>query len=103
MADLGLKAVGEAVTSGAGEGHETTGFVHFDEIAMGAVRLRDEIGFATEGYDKSIGGIPVDGMIGFELIRRMVTRIDYGRFAFFRLGQRSNSPPGAGPAAEPSP
>ena len=79
VAEAGLKPVGEAVTSGAGDGHSTTGFVHFDEIAIGAVRLRDEIGFATDIYDKSIEGIPVDDMIGFELIRRMVTQIDYGR------------------------
>ena len=79
VAEAGLKAVGEAVTSGAGNGHSTTGFVHFDQIAIGQVRLRDEIGFATEVYDRSIEGIPVDGMIGFELIRRMVTQIDYGR------------------------
>jgi predicted aspartyl protease len=78
VAEVGLKAVGEAVTSGAGDGHATTGFVHFDEIAIGGARLRDEIAFATEVYDASIEGIPVDGMIGFELIRRMVTRIDYG-------------------------
>ena len=79
VAEAGLKPVGEAVTSGAGNGHSTTGFVHFDEIAIGAVRLRDEIGFATVIYDKSIEGVPVDGMVGFELIRRMVTQIDYGR------------------------
>jgi predicted aspartyl protease len=79
VADAGLKAVGAAVTSGAGEGHATSGFVHFDEIAVGGVRLRDQMGFATEIYDKSIEGFPVDGMIGFELIRRMVTQIDYGR------------------------
>jgi predicted aspartyl protease len=79
VAEVGLKPVGEAVSSGAGEGHSTTGFVHFDEIAVGGVRLRDETGFATEIYDKSIEGIPVDGMIGFELIRRMATQIDYGR------------------------
>jgi hypothetical protein len=78
VSEVGLKPVGEAVTSGAGNGHATTGFVHFDQIAIGAVRLRDEIGFATPVYDTSIEGIPVDGMVGFELIRRMVTRIDYG-------------------------
>jgi predicted aspartyl protease len=79
VTEAGLKPVGEAVTSGAGEGHSTSGFVHFDEIAVGGVRLRDEMGFATEIYDRSIEGFPVDGMIGFELIRRMVTQIDYGR------------------------
>ncbi len=77
--EVGLKAVGEAVSSGAGEGHSTTGFVHFDEIAIAGVRLTDQMGFATDIYDSSIEGIPVDGMVGFELIRRMVTLIDYGK------------------------
>jgi hypothetical protein len=79
--EVGLKPIGEAVTSGAGEKHGTTGFVHFDEIAIGAVRLRNQDGFATDVYDKAIEGIPVDGMVGFELVRRMVTTIDYGRHA----------------------
>ena len=78
--EVGLKPIGEAVTSGAGEKHGTTGFVHFGEIAIGGVRLRNQDGFATDIYDKAIEGIPVDGMVGFELIRRMVTTIDYGRY-----------------------
>jgi hypothetical protein len=77
--EVGLKPIGEAVTSGAGEGHGTTGFVHYNEIAIGAVRLRDQVAFATSVYDKAVEGISVDGMVGFELIRRMVTTIDYGR------------------------
>lgn len=79
IAEIPLKSVGEAISSGAGDGHSTTGFVHFDEIAIGDVRLNDEMGFATDIYDRSIEGIAVDGMVGFELIRRMVTTIDYGR------------------------
>jgi hypothetical protein len=79
IAEVGLKAVGEAISSGAGDGHSTTGFVHFDEIAIGGVRLKDQMGFATDIYDEAIEGIPVDGMVGFELIRRMVTTIDYGK------------------------
>jgi PDZ domain/Aspartyl protease len=77
--EVGLKPIGEAVTSGAGENHGTTGFVHFGEISIGGVRLLDQDGFATDIYDKAIEGIPVDGMVGFELVRRMVTTIDYGR------------------------
>jgi hypothetical protein len=79
ISEVGLKPIGEAVTSGAGEKHGTTGFVHFGEIAIGGVRLLDQDGFATDIYDKAIEGIPVDGMVGFELVRRMVTTIDYGR------------------------
>jgi membrane-associated protease RseP (regulator of RpoE activity) len=79
VTEAGLKPIGQSVESGAGEGHSTTGYVHYNEIAIGGVRLQNQMGFATEIYDKSIEGIPVDGMVGFELIRRMVTTIDYGR------------------------
>jgi hypothetical protein len=79
VSEAGLKSVGSAVESGAGEGTATSGFSHVDEVALGAVRLIDQIGITSEIYDKSIEGIPVDGMVGFELIRRFVTTIDYGR------------------------
>jgi Aspartyl protease len=36
--EVGLKPIGEAVTSGAGEKHGTTGFVYFGEIAMVGIR-----------------------------------------------------------------
>jgi hypothetical protein len=78
VSDLGLKPIGEAIESGAGESHSTSGFVPYDEIAIGGVRLTHQIAFATNVYDQSIEGVPVDGMVGFELIRRMVTTIDYG-------------------------
>jgi hypothetical protein len=95
--EVGLKTIGEAVTSGAGEGHGTTGFVHFDEIAIGGVRLRDQDGFATDIYDKAIEGIPVDGMVGFELVRRMVTSIDYGHHSItFTQPDRFEASPNSG-------
>jgi PDZ domain/Aspartyl protease len=75
---LGLKAVGEFQGSGAGEGTATTGFVDIPDIALGAAHLRGQVGFATQVYPPSIEGITVDGMVGFELIRRFATRIDYG-------------------------
>jgi hypothetical protein len=75
--EVGLQAIGQAVTSGNGEGHGTTGYVHYDQIAIGNLQLRDQIGFATNIFAKGVEGIPVDGMVGFELIRRMVSTIDY--------------------------
>jgi hypothetical protein len=76
--EAGLKAAGAAVGSGAGKGTVLSGFVQFHEIAIGGVKLHDQTAIAQNIYDKSIEGIPVDGMVGFELIRRLVTQIDYG-------------------------
>jgi hypothetical protein len=74
---LGLKSVGAFASSGAGEKTEVGGFVAVDDIALGDLHLRRQIGFAAQIYDPSIEGITVDGMVGFELIRRFATRIDY--------------------------
>ncbi len=78
IAELGLKTIGAQAMSGAGEKTAAGGFVHVDEIALGAVQLHNQLGFATQIYDPSIEGIRVDGMVGFELFRRFAVRIDYG-------------------------
>jgi hypothetical protein len=77
--EVGLKPVGAATTSGAGEGTETSGFAQVDEIAIGPVKMRDQMGFTTEIYKPAIEGIPVDGMVGFELFARLAVVIDYGK------------------------
>jgi hypothetical protein len=76
--EAGLQAVGEGTTSGAGDKTETTGFAHYDEIAVGGLRLTDQTAFVTKIYDKEIEGLPVDGMLGFEVFARFAVRLDYG-------------------------
>jgi hypothetical protein len=70
--------VGESASSGAGEKTEMSGFARYRQIALGKVQLRDQTGFTMEIYDPSIEGIRVDGMVGFELFRRFVVKLDYG-------------------------
>jgi Aspartyl protease/PDZ domain len=79
VAQLGLKIVGAAPMSGAGDKIASTGFTHIDDIALGSLHMRDQLGFAAPIYDPSIEGIRVDGMVGFEVFRRFAVQIDYGR------------------------
>lgn len=79
IAETGLHATGNAPESGAGEKQSSTGFVPVSTIAIGGVALHDQVAFATSIYSPDIEGIPVDGMVGFELFRRLVVQIDYGR------------------------
>ena len=76
--EVGLKVFGAGASSGAGEKTGTLGFARYHEIALGAVRLTDQPAFVTDIYDASIEGIPVDGMVGFELFARFAVQIDYG-------------------------
>ncbi|MGA9366330.1 MAG: aspartyl protease family protein [Steroidobacteraceae bacterium] len=79
VAEAGLRATGKAPESGAGEKLSSTGFVAVHTISIGAVEMHDQVAFATAIYSPDIEGIPVDGMVGFELFRRLIARIDYGR------------------------
>ena len=49
----------------------------FRQMLLSAPKLWNGRSLAAD-FSFSIEGIPVDAMVGFELIRRMVTRIDYG-------------------------
>ncbi|HEY0340780.1 MAG TPA: aspartyl protease family protein [Steroidobacteraceae bacterium] len=79
VAEVGLKIVGATAMAGAGEKTESAGFTRVKEIALGAARLHDQLGFTAPIYDSAIEGIRVDGMFGFELFRRFAVQIDYGR------------------------
>ena len=96
--ELGLKIVGSAPTSGAGEKTSTTGFTHVDDIALGSLHMRDQLGFATSIYDPSIEGIRVDGMVGFEMFRRLAVQIDYGRHVITLTDPTRFEPKDAGTA-----
>ena len=96
--ELGLKTIGAQAMSGAGEKTAESGFVHVDEIALGAVQLHNQLGFAAQIYDPSIEGIRVDGMVGFELFRRFAVRIDYGHGTLTFIDPARFNPADAGTA-----
>lgn len=98
VTELGLKSIGAAAMSGAGEKTAASGFTHVDDIGLGAVHLHNQLGFAAEIYDSSIEGIPVDGMVGFELFRRFAVQIDYGRQVMTLTDPTRFDPAGAGTA-----
>lgn len=74
----GITVAGQSVGSGAGEKTVTSGFAQVREIAFGPLRMTGQTAIIQPVYEPAIEGIPVDGMVGFELFRRMAVRIDYG-------------------------
>jgi hypothetical protein len=77
--ELGAKIEGESEVRGAGEGTSTSGLTHVDEVDLGGAVIKDQL-FATYALDSlyPTGGAHMQGMIGYEVFRRFVTRIDYG-------------------------
>jgi len=98
VSKLGLKIVGSAPMTGAGEKTASSGFTQVHDLALGSLHMRDQIGFAASIYDPSIEGIPVDGMVGFELIRRFAVQIDYGRYVMTLTDPARFDPKDAGTA-----
>jgi len=78
LAKLKLRSEGSAPSAGAGEEVTTNGYAQVREIAVGGMRLRDQTAFTLAFMSKETEGFEVDGMIGFEVFRRFVVRIDYG-------------------------
>lgn len=75
---LGLRPVGDARVWGAGEFSEAAAFVRVNAMTLGQVRFRDQL-FAVVPLEKlsEIEGVPFHGMIGYELFKRLVAKIDY--------------------------
>ena len=93
-----LTSAGRSPEGGAGEKQSFTGFSRVRTISIGGLEMHDQVAFAAEIYSPEIEGIPVDGMVGFELFRRLVVEIDYGRKVLTFTRPESFSPRGAGVA-----
>ncbi len=78
---LGLKIEGTSQSGGAGEKTVDTGNTKVAEMQVGNVRLTEQpfgvISFADAKY--VFGTAQVDGVIGDEVLRRFVVKIDYER------------------------
>jgi len=77
--ELGLKVEGTLPGTGAGEGVMEGGFAHIDQLEVGDAALKNQL-FVVFPLDSlgNIEGVPLPGMVGYEVYRRFVTRIDYG-------------------------
>jgi hypothetical protein len=98
VAEAGLEAQGATPAAGAGEKTTTSGYVPLREIAVGPVRMHDQTAIAMDIYDPAVEGIRVDGMVGFELFRRLAVRIDHGAGTLTFSRFDAFDPKGAGTA-----
>ncbi len=75
---LRLAPVGDARVRGAGEDTEAAAFTRVNSLALGGVRLRNQL-FAVVPLEKlgEIEGTPFHGLIGYEIFKRFAVRIDY--------------------------
>jgi hypothetical protein len=95
--ELGLESQGALQARGVGEGSEDLALTHLGEVRLGDVTLRDQLFFVLpmDGLAEA-EGTEVAGVLGFELLQRFVTEIDYAaRRLTLTLPERFD-PSGAG-------
>jgi hypothetical protein len=93
---LALKAEGASPTFGVGEGVVNTGFARDVTFKIGDLVIQDRAVSVLPLAAVGIEGVEEQGMIGFEVLRRFVTVIDYGRNTLTFIDPARFVSPGAG-------
>ena len=75
---LGIRSVGDAPSSGAGEKLVNSGYAHVDRIDAGGALLNDQTVITLDFSPPDVEGIQLGGMLGVEFLERFVVQIDYG-------------------------
>ncbi|RPH58525.1 MAG: PDZ domain-containing protein [Acidobacteria bacterium] len=76
--ELGLESQGALQGRGVGEKSEDVGFTMVDALSVGDVTL-DRQSFAVFALESfgDVAGVPMHGLIGYEVFKRFVVKIDY--------------------------
>lgn len=76
--ELGLKSEGALQGRGVGEKSEDVGLVKMESLRVGDATLANQV-FAVYPMEafSAVEGIPINGLIGYEVFKRFVTKVDY--------------------------
>lgn len=95
--ELGLKSEGHMDAHGAGEGVMEVGLTKVDEIKLGKATVKNQV-FIVLPLDamSDVEGLKEKAMVGFEVARRFVTRIDYAGHTLTLIDPKHFDPKDAG-------
>nr|WP_255482545.1 aspartyl protease family protein [Rhodanobacter sp. MP7CTX1] len=94
---LGLTSEGKLASGGVGEQLNNRGFARAKEVRVGAATLADPVFAVTNLGDlPKVEGVPLDGLVGYEMFRRFGVTIDYAKKQItFSEPKKFTPPPGA--------
>jgi hypothetical protein len=75
---IGLKVEGVAPSGGAGDKVAEFGYSKIDTLEVADAKLLRQVVSVIATEPSEVEGFAIDGMIGFEVFRRFVTRFDFG-------------------------
>jgi hypothetical protein len=75
---MGLASEGSFQARGTGEKPESFGLTRVQEVQIGGATVRDQVFYVMPFRDlDKVEGVPFVGLLGFEVFKRFVVRIDY--------------------------
>jgi hypothetical protein len=94
---MGLASEGSFQARGTGEKTESFGLTRVQEVQIGGATIRNQAFYVLPFRDlEKVEGVPLPGLLGFEVFKRFVVRIDYtGRQVTLILPDAFRAPAGA--------
>ena len=93
-AKFGVSGAGKLSAAGNGEERTDFAFANIDELRVGAARMDHPVFYIVDlGQLPDVEGVPLDGLVGYELFRRFGTTIDYARHEFTLTDTGKFTPP----------
>ena len=93
---LNVKVEGTMPGTGVGDKAQDFGLVKVDSLKVGDATFTNQVFGAMDFIPHEVEGVPMQGMVGFEVFKRFVTRIDYGRHVITLIEPKSFDPADAG-------
>jgi hypothetical protein len=93
---LGIRVEGSMPGVGVGDKAQDFGLVKVDSLKVGGATFEHQVFGAMDFIPHEVEGMPIQGMVGFEVFKRFVTRIDYGSHVITLIEPKAFDPADAG-------
>lgn len=93
---LGIKVEGAMAGGGVGNKAQDFGLAKVAALKVGGVTFKNQIFGVLDFEPNGVEGVNIEGMVGFEVFKRFVTRIDYGNHAITLIEPKHFDPRDAG-------
>jgi hypothetical protein len=93
---MGVKVEGAMPGTGVGDQAKDFGLTKVDALKVGDATFVHQVFGVLDFVPQSVEGVDLKGMIGFEVFKRFVTRIDYGSHTITLMDPKDFDPADAG-------
>ncbi|HJU09050.1 MAG TPA: aspartyl protease family protein [Rhodanobacteraceae bacterium] len=93
---LGIKTEGAMPGTGVGNKAQDYGLAKIKALKVGDATFRNQVVGVLDFEPNGVEGVDIHGMVGFEVFKRFVTRIDYGAHTITLINPKRFDPKDAG-------